>query len=59
MVAPRASVDIEGGTLSMLAALLGMILDRPVIDKTGLTNYFEIHAQVFARRFRSASTIHD
>ncbi len=37
------SVNVEGGTLSMLAGLLGLILDRPVIDKTGTTNYFEIH----------------
>lgn len=43
LVNPRGSVDIDGGTLSDLAALLGMALDRPVIDKTGLTNYFEIH----------------
>jgi uncharacterized protein (TIGR03435 family) len=40
-VSPR-SVDFEGGTLSMFAGLLGLILDRPVIDKTGITNYFEI-----------------
>jgi uncharacterized protein (TIGR03435 family) len=43
VVAPRGSVDIEGGTLSQLAGLLGLILDRPVIDKTGITNQFEIH----------------
>jgi uncharacterized protein (TIGR03435 family) len=43
MVNPRGSVDIEGGTLSALAGLLGMALDRPVIDKTGITNQFEIH----------------
>lgn len=43
IVSPRGSVDIEGGTLSMLAAQLGMVLDRPVIDKTGITSYFEIH----------------
>jgi uncharacterized protein (TIGR03435 family) len=43
LVNPRGSVDIEGGTLSDLAALLGMALDRPVIDKTGITNNFEIH----------------
>jgi uncharacterized protein (TIGR03435 family) len=42
MVSPR-KVDIEGGTLSMFAGLLGMVLDRPVIDKTGMTSYFEIH----------------
>jgi uncharacterized protein (TIGR03435 family) len=35
-------VDFEGGTLSMLAGLMGLIVDRPVIDKTGLTDYFEI-----------------
>jgi uncharacterized protein (TIGR03435 family) len=34
---------MEGGTLSMLAGLLGMVLDRPVIDKTGISSYFEIH----------------
>jgi bla regulator protein blaR1 len=42
LVSPR-SVDFEGGTLSMFADLLNLILDRPVIDKTGITNYFEIH----------------
>jgi bla regulator protein BlaR1 len=43
MVSPRGKVDIEGGTLSMFAGLLGMVLDRPVIDKTGIASYFEIH----------------
>ena len=43
MVSPRGNVDIEGGTLTMLADLLGMVLDRPVLDKTGITRYFEIH----------------
>ena len=38
---PRA-VNFEGGTLSMLAGLLGLIVDRPVIDKTGITNYIQI-----------------
>jgi uncharacterized protein (TIGR03435 family) len=42
MVSPQ-SVDFEGGTLSMLAGLMNLILDRPVIDKTGITDYFEIH----------------
>ena len=37
------AVDFEGGTLSMLAGSLGLILDRPVIDKTGVADYFEIH----------------
>jgi bla regulator protein blaR1 len=35
-------IDVEGGTLSMFADLLGMVLDRPVIDKTGIPNYFAI-----------------
>ena len=43
MVSPRGKVDFEGGTLSMFAGSLGMVLDRPVIDKTGITSYFEIH----------------
>jgi uncharacterized protein (TIGR03435 family) len=43
MVSPRGQVDIEGGTLPMLADLLGMVLDRPVVDKTGIASYFEIH----------------
>jgi uncharacterized protein (TIGR03435 family) len=41
MAGPQ-SVNIEGGTLSTLADLLGMTLDRPVLDKTGMTGYFEI-----------------
>ncbi len=41
LVSPR-SVDFEGGTLAMLAGLLALILDRPVIDKTGITDYFAI-----------------
>ena len=39
---PR-SVEMEGGTLSSFAGLLGMALHRPVIDKTGITGNFEIH----------------
>ena len=35
------AVDFEGGTLSMLAGSLGLILDRPVIDKTGVADYFD------------------
>jgi uncharacterized protein (TIGR03435 family) len=45
MVNARGAVDIEGGTLSGFAALLGMLLDRPVIDKTGITEQFEIHVK--------------
>jgi bla regulator protein blaR1 len=43
MVNPRGSVEFEGGTLSMFAGLLGMVLDRPVIDKTGITGQVAIH----------------
>jgi uncharacterized protein (TIGR03435 family) len=43
LVDPRGAVDMEGGTLSALAALLGLALDRPVIDKTGIADLFEIH----------------
>jgi uncharacterized protein (TIGR03435 family) len=39
---PRA-LDIEAGTLGSFAGLLGMALDRPVVDKTGIRGYFEIH----------------
>ena len=44
MVSPR-SLDVEGGTLDQVAGLLSLILDRPVVDKTGLTNQFEIHIE--------------
>ncbi len=43
MVSPRGTVDMEGGTFSALAGMLGMALDRPVIDRTGVTDSFEIH----------------
>lgn len=42
MVSP-GGVDFEGGTLTDVAALMRLILDRPIIDKTGLTDSFEIH----------------
>lgn len=44
LVSPR-SVDFEGGTLSMFASLLSLILHRPVIDKTGITDYFKIRLE--------------
>jgi uncharacterized protein (TIGR03435 family) len=43
MVSPRGAVEIEGATLSGFAGLLGMILGRPILDKTGITDVFEIH----------------
>ena len=52
MAHPRG-VDFEGGTLSAFAGLLGMILDRPVIDKTGITNRFAIHLEFSPDDFTS------
>jgi bla regulator protein BlaR1 len=49
---PRG-VDFEGGTLAMFAGLLGMILDRPVIDKTGITDLFAIHLEFLPDDFTS------
>ena len=42
MVSPR-SLDMEGGTLGFAAGLLSLILDRPVVDTTGIAGPFEIH----------------
>jgi uncharacterized protein (TIGR03435 family) len=41
MASPQA-INIEGGTLSTLADLLGMVLDRPVLNKTGMPGSFEM-----------------
>ena len=41
LVSPQG-LDIEAGTPGTVAALLGMVLDRPVIDKTALTSLFQI-----------------
>ncbi len=47
IVAPRSSVDFEGGTLSTLAGMLGLIVDRPVIDKTGIAEVTSRYASCF------------
>ena len=52
MAYPRG-VNFEGGTLTMFAGLLGMILDRPVIDKTGITDLFAIHLEFSPDEFTS------
>jgi uncharacterized protein (TIGR03435 family) len=52
MAQPRG-VDFEGGTLTMFAGLLDMILDRPVIDKTGLTDLFAIRLEFSPDDFTS------
>jgi uncharacterized protein (TIGR03435 family) len=43
-----SSVLAEGSTLSEFSKLLNLVLDRPVIDKTGVTNRFDIQLE-FAR----------
>jgi len=52
MAYPRG-VAFEGGTLAMFAGLLGMILDRPVIDKTGITDLFAINLEFSPDDFTS------
>jgi uncharacterized protein (TIGR03435 family) len=52
MANPRG-VKFEGGTLTMFAGLLGMILDRPVMDKTGLTDLFAIDLEFSPDEFTS------
>ncbi len=37
------SIDAEGSTLAEFSKLLNLVLDRPVIDKTGLPSRFNIH----------------
>ena len=38
-------VDAQGSTLTEFAQLLDLVLDRPVIDKTGSTQKFDIHLE--------------
>jgi uncharacterized protein (TIGR03435 family) len=42
------SVEAEGSTVSEFSKLLNLVLDRPVIDKTGLNGTFDIRLE-FAR----------
>jgi uncharacterized protein (TIGR03435 family) len=42
IVSPQG-LDMEAGTLTGVADMLGMVLDRPVIDKTGIPDLFEVH----------------
>ena len=37
------AVDAQGSTLTEFSQLLDLVLDRPVIDKTGITGKFDIH----------------
>src|SRR5438309_11090481 len=38
-------VDAQGSTLTEFSQLLNLVLDRPVIDKTGITGKFDIHLE--------------
>jgi uncharacterized protein (TIGR03435 family) len=38
-------VDAQGANLTELAHLLDLVLDRPVIDRTGSTQKFDIHLE--------------
>lgn len=42
------AVEAEGSTLMEFSKLLNLILDRPVIDRTGIAGRFDIHVE-FAR----------
>jgi bla regulator protein blaR1 len=42
-VVSPGSVNAEGRGLTDLSGLLSLILDRPVLDKTGITGKFDIH----------------
>jgi uncharacterized protein (TIGR03435 family) len=44
----KGSIDAEGKTLTEFGKLLNLVLDRPVVDKTGLTAKFDMHLE-FAR----------
>lgn len=39
------AVDAQGSTLAEFSQLLDLVLDRPVIDKTGITGKFDIHLE--------------
>ncbi|MBI1790189.1 MAG: TIGR03435 family protein [Acidobacteria bacterium] len=44
----RPSVDAQGSTLAELSQLLELVLDRPVIDNTGIAGKFDIHLEFAA-----------
>jgi uncharacterized protein (TIGR03435 family) len=45
----QVSIDAQGSTLAKFSQLLDLlVLDRPVIDKTGITGKFDIHLEFAA-----------
>jgi uncharacterized protein (TIGR03435 family) len=43
--ARKPAVDAQGSTLAEFSQLLTLLLDRPVIDQTGITGKFDIHLE--------------
>jgi uncharacterized protein (TIGR03435 family) len=43
---PLVTVDIPGATIANLCSQLGMVMDREVIDRTGIAGRFDIHLEV-------------
>jgi uncharacterized protein (TIGR03435 family) len=43
---PVATVDIPGATIANLCSQLGMVIDRVVIDRTGMAGQFDIRLEV-------------
>jgi bla regulator protein blaR1 len=44
VITPR-SLDAQGSSLTNVAGLLSLVLDRPVIDRTGIADSFDIHVE--------------
>jgi bla regulator protein BlaR1 len=42
---PNAAIDVQGATLQVIAYMLGLPLDRPVVDRTGIAGLFDIHLE--------------
>jgi uncharacterized protein (TIGR03435 family) len=43
---PVVTVDISGATIANLCSQLNLVMDREVIDRTGLAGRFDIHLEV-------------
>jgi len=42
---PNLTLDAQGANLEVIAFLIGLTLDRPVVDKTGLTGSYDLHME--------------
>jgi bla regulator protein BlaR1 len=42
---PNLSIEAQGAKLEVVAFLIGLTLDRPVVDKTGLTGSYDLHME--------------